>query len=786
MGEKQKLELRFPQDGLVKNAACSDQAATSSPDLMNVRPRDVFKERSRGSSRPGLAMLAPAPSANPIRLMNAVHVKTNDKFTFYADGFDYSSTSHLSPITNYTTSNVPSVEDGMLYVTSTVAADRASFYLPALTGIDSSATRRVGVYIKPYNGTMRGSVLILVGGTTYFNATLVLIGFSVSTVTCQVLTTNGSGSLTSVDTVAVAEGITNEGWFEAELTASTVTTYWRGTKYNNAVSATTGTTYGVIFNPVSGRTQISQVRAQYYVTTNLDILRPRVIKSQNGIIYKDGFFESFTASASSKRIASDRTILSAERGQKLYIADHGEPVAVGTDGAFPTTTTFDSATFSDWTAVTGLNANDFCVNVLTAGDAQGTRSITTVASGNLTVGTGASHAGTDLSFQILREPKIYDPVADTITAWRATDGTLPVGCSMIARYRDRIVLAGDPNDANELYMSRVGDPLDWDFAVTDDIGAAFKMSAQDQAGIVGEPITAIMPYNDDNLFVGCRNSLYILRGDPMAGGRFDSVSRVIGVVGRTAWCHGPMGEIIWLSRNGLYMANPKCLSCEPVNLSKDSLPQELQDLNPSLYILSLGYDIRHQGVVIGITPNSASTSAMPAETKHWFFDWKTKGFFPESYPTKGNNPTCMMWLNAANGEDSCLLLGTYGGDIVKHSSSAWTDLGTAFTSYAKLGPFPLGDGISDGMVTRLRARLAADSNSVTWTLYTDDTAEGAIAATTAAQTGAFTSTEESFATPRARGEYGVLKLQPTTSGQPWSFESVILEASVLGRARGAL
>jgi hypothetical protein len=414
----------------------------------------------------------------------------------------------------------------------------------------------------------------------------------------------------------------------------------------------------------------------------------------------------------------------------------------------------------------------------------GTHTISAIASGNLTISTAANN--TALNFRIERTPKIYDPVNDTLTRWSAQPsyGMVPVGCSMVVRYRDRLVLAGDPLDPNEWYMSRQGDPYDWLFTDVD-VGAAVKGSNSD-AGRIGDAITALMTFNDDYLFFGCRSSLWILRGDPTAGGKIDSVSRTIGVLDRNSWCTGPAGEIIWLSREGLWVTNPECLTCTPVAISRETLPRELLNVNPLTAYVTMVYDVVDRGVHIYLTPRISSltdTTKMPSAVGHWFLDWNTKGLFPVSFASKSHNPTTAIAYSGLSASDSTAIMAGYDGSLYRYSWTAPSDHGTAISSYVALGPIMIGDGMRDGMIREIRGTLGTDSNDVTWSLYAASTAENAVKETDAHHTGTFSAGHRNVSYAPSRCEAAVLKL---SASEPWAMESVSMVLGKCGRARGDL
>ena len=98
-------------------------------------------------------------------------------------------------------------------------------------------------------------------------------------------------------------------------------------------------------------------------------------------------------------------------------------------------------------------------------------------------------------------------------------GDIPRNCPLIARYRDRLVLAAGINGEHLFYMSRIGDPYDFDYGEGQP-GSAIA-GAPTKAGTLGEPIRALAPWRDDYLLFGCTNSLWVMRGDLGFGGQLE-------------------------------------------------------------------------------------------------------------------------------------------------------------------------------------------------------------------------------------------------------------------------
>jgi hypothetical protein len=196
-----------------------------------------------------------------------------------------------------------------------------------------------------------------------------------------------------------------------------------------------------------------------------------------------------------------------------------------------------------------------------------------------------------------RAPKVFDPVAGTLTLWSAaiTAGTLPTGCPIIALYRDRLFLAGAYADPHQWFASRQGDPNDWDYAETDR-GAAISGS-NTEAGRIGEPITALAPHSSNCMLMWGHTSLWLMRGDPAAGGQIVNLSKTIGCVDRKAWCHAPANAdgsgpqlAVFLSHDGVYVVPAGCEGdMAPQKLSRLKMPEELLAIDRTTRTVTMAY-----------------------------------------------------------------------------------------------------------------------------------------------------------------------------------------------------
>jgi len=146
--------------------------------------------------------------------------------------------------------------------------------------------------------------------------------------------------------------------------------------------------------------------------------------------------------------------------------------------------------------------------------------------------------------------KVYDPNSGIVEPVPGTtDAPIPTACPLVSVYRDRIFLGGIDH---QWYCSRIGNPEDWDFVYKkDDLGRAVAGQCS-SAGRIGEQIKTFVPHRDAYMAFAARNSLWILRGDPI-GGSVDLISSEIGFLSPTAWAKDSEGTIAFLSNDGVYL-----------------------------------------------------------------------------------------------------------------------------------------------------------------------------------------------------------------------------------------
>lgn len=366
----------------------------------------------------------------------------------------------------------------------------------------------------------------------------------------------------------------------------------------------------------------------------------------------------------------------------------------------------------------------------------------------------------------------------TTTVTGGTD-TLPTNCTIVSRFKDRLVLCGDTMNPNQWYMSAVGDPFNWDYSQPT-VGAAVSGGNAD-AGEVGESIRAFCPHSNLCAIFGADSSLWMLRGDPNAGGTISPLSTDIGILDRFSWCYDPEGRLYFVSRDGLYIVPPGCsYAATPIPVSREKIPQELLNIDRTLYNVQLAYDYKHWGVHIWVTP--WVTSGSPAHV-HWWYSPRDEAFWQVSV-SNNNEPLFVYalrnYVNAA--EKSTVVLGCRDNHLRVFDRSAETDDGTNFSSYCDFGPIRLGPAGINGILNEIVVTTGQESNEVSVDVRVGDTGE------LADETNVFGSYDMPLsgvnytARPRARGSAAVLRVNGTPGGD-WELEELLVKVIPAGKRR---
>ena len=781
MGQRRRKNVHFPFGGLNRGGAYRQQKPYTTMDCLNVRPKATIEGRERGGSRPGLDRSHLESLSSEVRFLEPMILLPSDGFTVFSDTFG--GTVMASNWTITSGSTLPNILPNSLASIDDSVSD-ASVVLDDLVTLDTSQAYTVELYVVPWNGAHHGKYKLYLrmdnsSPDPVADGVIIELDLggdgagSVSDGTWTGTITSYTGDTpTATGMTGGSDGQAEPGWLIVSVSGDDISVWWNGTHIADGVTVDThsGRRTGFALECTeSGGLNLAWVyRVQYYGTVNT--LRSMVIASAGGDIYYESTYGHMTQLSTSLTVRSDVGLNVAESGQKLYIADHGWRVN-GTDGVTTSTPdTLDAATVSDWTAH-NIDTDDDIVVIsnVGGGTVAGTYKISSIASGAITLATDPG-AGT-CSFRVERAPKIYDPNAGTFVIMTATSGQVPSGCPLICRYLDRIVFAGADIAAHVWYMSRVADPLDFDYAQEDSQRAVAGIASD--AGVPGDPLTALVPHSDDYLILACRNSLWRMRGDPAFGSALSSLSRTVGIIGSRAWCLGPEGELIFLSLDGVYILAPGGDS-DPKQLSRETLPMEFMNINPDIMEVLLEYDVHSSGVHIYLTSDSTNSR------KHWWMDWRRKTFWPMTLPTT-MEPTATCRLQGAAIEDDGVILGGRDGVLRKMTELSETDSGTSFSSWVMIGPMALASDMLEGSIIVMSAAMAIGSGAVTWSMRPAATFEATLTASEQ-DTGVWVAGLSSTSYPACRGQAYTIILTGE-SGRKWAMESITTVVKQAGRRR---
>jgi hypothetical protein len=496
------------------------------------------------------------------------------------------------------------------------------------------------------------------------------------------------------------------------------------------------------------------------------------------ILTEDG--TELTTEGDDVLVIDDFNLLSVDRNQVIEYA--GNVIVGAKDSVLQSgtgtvgTSSLDDAGVADWTTL-GIDIAIHWVDITSTNATvrSGTYRISSVASGNLTLASNPMITGAGpiaCTYTIRVGVRLLDPTTPNISLLSPTGGFVPVGTDSVAVYRDRVVWA----IGRTWYMSRQGDPGDYDYgADPEDPARAIAGNASD-AGQPADPIVAMAAAGFDYLIIFAENSIWNMRGDPGYGGQLFNLSKTVGCVAAKAWCYGDSTDIFFLSKDGLYYLPPNA-SGVPEPLSPDKLPRELRGIDRDNNAVTLAYDPDDGGVLIFVTPRTGEKGS------HWWFDVDTKSFWPIDLANNSHQPIDAVTFGGSPRRVRRVVLACLDGFVREWTGS--TDDGTPITSYLVLGPYQLsGDDDAEGIVSEIVSILDEQSVAVTIKVYTGDSSEEVSRAAIDADAPLFSvevSAGRSFTIrPRLRGVAMCLRLESTSV---WAFEGAFAKVASLGKRR---
>ncbi|MGD0768105.1 MAG: hypothetical protein ABSB42_07920 [Tepidisphaeraceae bacterium] len=270
---------------------------------------------------------------------------------------------------------------------------------------------------------------------------------------------------------------------------------------------------------------------------------------------------------------------------------------------------------------------------------------------------------------------------------------VPTYCTLADTWRGRLVLAGASTQPQNFFMSRLGQPTDWNYAATD--GAAAVAGNLSESGQIGEPITAVIPFNDDLLIFSTVLGLWLMEGDPADGGTIVRLTQHGGLVGKDAWCIDPTGTLFYITQSGLWSVIPIWSVYRPPQLiSGQAWSQFFETLDINTNAVSMAYDAVNKYIRIYVTPSPYGFAGT-----HLVYDVRNGGFWPATYPAnEGPTYTCSYITGGATGGApiEMVAMGGLDGNVHVETNLAADDEGNAIQSYITLAPInpnPYGNAI---------------------------------------------------------------------------------------------
>lgn len=392
-----------------------------------------------------------------------------------------------------------------------------------------------------------------------------------------------------------------------------------------------------------------------------------------------------------------------------------------------------------------------------------------------------------------RAYKIFVPTNTTAIDWVPTAGLLPgdqansIVCRLIETWRGRIVLSGLATDPHNWFMSKLGDPLDWDYAPATETELDAVQGGAGFVGKVPDIINCIIPYNDDVLLFGCDHSIWMMSGDPQAGGRLDLVTNTVGIAFGRPYTQLPDGSLIFFSSGGgVYRMAPG--QGKPESISRDQIDPLIVNTNLNTNLIRMAYDEGDHAVYMFIKPLAANTN-----TTHYYYDLRNNGWFKFQFGDNAYDPVAITVYDGDAPADRVILMGGQDGYVRKFDKTVYQDDGTNFTSYVTMGPIVADAGRYPCVLSDLQFVMDNASGTTMFELGVGDTAETALADFANTFTGEVTMNNAIISIPagrgfniqpRTRGYFQYFKVGTTSPTAAWAIEYIQASYSIIRTSRG--
>ncbi len=377
---------------------------------------------------------------------------------------------------------------------------------------------------------------------------------------------------------------------------------------------------------------------------------------------------------------------------------------------------------------------------------------------------------------------VYSPVTGAVSTWTATAGNLPVDSDgnfarLICTWRGRTVLSGLVKDSQNIFMSAVSDPTDWEYEDPDpdeEDAVALNLSP---LGLIGEPVMALIPVSDDVLVVGCTNSVYAIRGDPRNGGSIDRITDKVGMVWGQPYAKAADGTLFFFSnRTGVMRMNPTSLG-PPVKVS-GPIDQYLVDLDTGKNHVRMEWDDRFQTLHMFVTDLRE-----PTATTHFAYEVgpeenRIGAWWLDRFKNKDMDPLCCCTLDGNEPGNRVVLIGSWDGYVRMFDPTAAKDDLFEVESEVWIGPL-LTPNMDEIVLHTLQAVLAETSGDVTYAVHVGRSAQEAFESEPELD-GVWEAGRGPAEAIRTSGHAIYVKI---TAKNPWQLEQVRAEVSATGKIR---
>ncbi len=723
------IRIPFPIGGYDAHWGFDDQPKLTTPSASNVRPYDVSAERARGGSRPGIgeAYSATIGASAPVQWLGWMDYGYGDT-VIYDEKFDLPATGN-SVLTRAT-------------------------WTGSTTGLRTTGGY---AYLSSAPASGDGAYIGFAGDTWNDFELFADVFFSWG---CQGSATlwvsSASQSATDGAKLVITKSPTHIPWpglgFDTQLSFALSS----GTNSANKVYW-----FGFVYDPQRVAVRIiadeKRVRLEYEGSEILSVARDDGTCDEAGFAISKALPTGTSSSNLVVQTLVDRwqltAVTRATQIEKKLVAIGNRAVWAETDAG---------GTFGASAADTDTLAN---YNLYSAAS----------VNGKLCIATGATGY-------------VYNPMdaSNKVQALTAREGALEQDCRGVVGWRGRAVWFSTPKEPWNWFASRVGDVYDYDYG-QDDAEAAVAGNLSDGCRIA-DPIIAMCPINEDVCVVGCSRSIWVIRGDPKAGGFAYRLTDQVGMLGPNAWTTDDRGVLYFLGETGLYRMTA---NSPPESLTDQRIP----DLDgyrsvpagtsaaAGQHYATLAYDAERGGVLVFLTPYGSTAPT------HYFLDLRTKSFWPETYPI-GQGPTTAAYYNSNNPTYRQLVLGGRDGRLYRYSDAQKYDHraaggSVAITSHVVYTPERYGGGMGDAVMSKLVGTLGQDSDAVQYGILAADTMEelAGQSAGDALVGGTWTAGRNIPERTRVRGGALGILLHNDTINTAWAAESIYADILAGGEQR---